>query len=88
MAQIKQEIRSRAVLSKEQAIEIFRYKTNLGNHSMTATSIALANKYNVNSKTIRDIWSGRSWFEATFPQWQQVSEYTQDNNPIQVVLLE
>jgi hypothetical protein len=72
MAEAKQEVRSRAVLSKEQAIEIFRYKTNLGNKSMTATSIALANKYNVNSKTIRDIWSGRSWFEATFPQWQQV----------------
>ncbi len=73
MPEKKQEVRQRAVLSKEQAIEIFRYKTNLGNQSMTATSIALANKYNVNSKTIRDIWSGRSWFDATFPQWQQVS---------------
>jgi hypothetical protein len=77
MRAAKQEARPRAVLSKEQAIEIFRYKTNLGNQSMTATSITLAKKYNVNSKTIRDIWSGRSWFEATSPQWQQVTSTTQ-----------
>lgn len=72
MSEAKNEVRPRAVLSKEQAIEIFEYKKKLGNHSLTATSIELANKYNVNSKTIRDIWSGRSWFEATYPQWQQV----------------
>ncbi len=70
--------RPRAVLSKEQAIEIFRCKNSLGNQSMTATSIVLANKYNVNSKTIRDIWSGRSWFETTFPQRQQVRLYMQN----------
>jgi hypothetical protein len=73
----KQEVRPRAVLSKEQAIEIFQCKNDLGNQSMTATSIALANKYNVSAKTIRDIWSGKSWFEATFPHRQEVSSYTQ-----------
>jgi hypothetical protein len=77
MSEAKQEARPRAILSKEQAIEIFRLKTNTGNQSMTATSIALANEYNVNPKTIRDIWSGRSWFEATSPLWQQVTLYMQ-----------
>jgi hypothetical protein len=79
----KPELRPRAVLSKEQAIEIFEYKKKLGNQSMTATSIELANKYNVNSKTIRDIWSGRSWFEVTYPQWQQVS--TKPAEPVRIL---
>ena len=69
----RSQLRSRAVLTKEQAIEIFAYKQKLGNQSLTATSAELANKYNVNSKTIRDIWSGRCWLEATYPQWQEVS---------------
>ena len=64
---------SRAVLTKQQAIEIFALKRDLQNQSLTAMSVELADKYNVNSKTIRDIWSGRSWLEATLPQWRQAS---------------
>ena len=73
MKDANSDLRPRAVLTKEQAMEIFEHKKNLGNQSLTATSIELANKYNVNSKTVRDIWSGRSWFEATYPQWEQVT---------------
>ncbi len=73
MTEAKQEVRPRAVLSKEQAIEIFQIKNKIGNLSMTAASIALASKYNVNAKTIRDIWSGKSWSEATFRHRQEVS---------------
>ena len=64
--------RSRAILTKEQAIEIFGYKQKLGDQSITAASFELARKYNVNPKTIRDIWSGRSWLDATYAQWEQV----------------
>jgi hypothetical protein len=43
------------------------------NYRMTAKTIAIASMYNVNSKTIRDIWSGRSWFKATLSQRKEVS---------------
>ena len=72
MGEPNSQFRSRSVLTKEQAIEIFEYKKKRGDQSVTATSNELASKYNVNSKTIRDIWSGRSWFEATYPLWQEV----------------
>ena len=68
----KAHLRPRAILRKEQAIEIFDYKKQLGDQSWSAASSILVNKYNVNPKTIRDIWSGRSWLEVTCPQWQQV----------------
>jgi hypothetical protein len=48
----------RAVLSKMQAIEIFRLLSdNQGRPSATA----VAKMYGVNEKTIRDVWSGRTW---------------------------
>ena len=54
--------RSRTLLTKEQVIEIFEHKTTLPSADrLTAPSIDLARKYHVSSKTIRDIWNGRSW---------------------------
>ena len=67
-------VHRRSVLTKKQATEIFAYKQKLGSQSLTAMSVELANRYNVNSKTIRDIWSGRSWLKATSSQWQQATE--------------
>ena len=32
---------------------------------------AIAPKYGVTPKTIRDVWSGRSWAEATKPLWTE-----------------
>ena len=64
--------RPRAILRKEQAIEIFEIKKQLGGQSWSSASSILANKYNVNPKTIRDVWSGLSWLEVTYAQWQQV----------------
>ena len=57
----------RAVLTKEQAIDIFRlsasgYRTAPGT---TATSVAKA--FGVNEKTVRDIWNGRTWCDETLP---------------------
>ena len=77
----------RAVLTKEKAMEIFAYKQKLGNQSLTAMSIELADQYNVNSKTIRDIWSGRSWLEATSSQWQQATKIKQFHFPYAQVFI-
>lgn len=63
---------SNMVLTNEQAIKIFMEKYSGGNYSsQTAKSIALASSFNISSKTVRDIWRGRSWLEATYDLWQQ-----------------
>lgn len=65
--------KSHAVLTNKQAVSIFLEKYKEGNYaSMTEKSIALAASYGISSKTVRDIWCGRSWLEATFDLWQQV----------------
>ena len=57
--------RPRIVLTRKTARDIFQLKaTNL--HS---ASQGLASKYGVSSKTIRDIWNGKSWLEATYDLW-------------------
>ena len=57
-------MKARAILSAEKAIEIFKARPKAG--SITSTSTVLASDYNVSSKTIRDIWSGRSWYKVTY----------------------
>jgi hypothetical protein len=55
----------RAILTEQQAIEIFgfRFSTSL---SMTAASaLVVAKRYSVNERTVRDIWNLRTWANAT-----------------------
>jgi hypothetical protein len=59
----------RAVLNSNQARDIFRAKEPPGNESLYMISNRLATQYQVSSKTIRDIWKGRSWLHATFDLW-------------------
>jgi hypothetical protein len=59
----------RAILTKQQAREIFGYKNGQGSESSHATSTFLSKKFNISSKAIRDIWTGRSWLDATFDMW-------------------
>jgi hypothetical protein len=62
------------VLTSEQAVAIFLEKYKGGKYaSMTEKSIALAASYGINAKTVRDIWCGRSWLEATFELWREVN---------------
>ena len=63
--------RQGTVLTRQQAEEIFRAKSDLyhGFSNSHAASVNLASKYNVSSKTIRDIWKGRSWLNVTFRLW-------------------
>jgi hypothetical protein len=59
----------RAVLTPQLAREIFRLRYAKLAPNSHSTSTALASKYQVGSKTIRDIWSGRCWLEATSDLW-------------------
>mmetsp|Transcript_58612 Transcript_58612/g.154980 ORF Transcript_58612/g.154980 Transcript_58612/m.154980 type:complete len:181 (+) Transcript_58612:112-654(+) len=53
--------RRRGMLSKEQAIEIFMIRMEGGWDSAASVS----RRFGVNEKTVRDIWSGRSWGKET-----------------------
>ena len=61
----------RAILTKQQAREIFGYKNGHGFESSHATSTFLSKKFKISSKAIRDIWTGRSWLDATFDMWNK-----------------
>ena len=56
--------RSRNILSREQAIEIFQLKSNI--KSMGVRTSLIAEQYGVSAKAIRDIWVGRTWYRDTF----------------------
>jgi hypothetical protein len=54
--------KTRASLTKEQAIEIF--KVRLQNETTTCgrvKAVTVANMFGFNEKTVRDIWNGRTW---------------------------
>jgi hypothetical protein len=63
--------RSRVVLSRAAARDVFIARSNLGLESAHRASIRLAAKYHISSKAIRDIWKGRSWLDATFDLWNE-----------------
>ena len=61
-------IKPRAILTRELAVEIYRYK--IENMEAVASAVGrhasmLAGLYGVSEKTIRDIWTARTWSEAT-----------------------
>ena len=56
----------RPFLSEDQALEIFAAKLrNDENKGIKVRAEDLARKYGVSSKTIRDIWGGRTWAQET-----------------------
>jgi hypothetical protein len=61
---------SREILTEFKAKEIFMSRDSQSFKSQNAYSVFLARKYHVSPKTIRDIWNGRSWLNATSNFWQ------------------
>ena len=59
--------RTRATLTENQAIEIYQMKLNydLPNMSEGARASAVANRFGVSEKAVRDIWSRRTWARKT-----------------------
>ena len=61
-----QRAKPRAVLTCEKAIAIFQRKLPLAKAgSAKPCASAIAREYGVSEKAIRDIWTGRTWFEET-----------------------
>ena len=52
----------RARLTEDQVVQIFKYKLD----SPQLSSSALATHYCVGEKTVRDIWTGRTWSRQTW----------------------
>ena len=55
----------RTRLTEEQALHIFHLRRT----KKTGTAALLATEYNVSPKAIRDIWTGKTWFEITRAYW-------------------
>ena len=67
--------RPRAVLTQEDAIEIYMLRKTDSNgfgvgSRLTGNTAALSRRYNVSPKTIRDIWNRRTWTPETRPFWE------------------
>ena len=60
-------LKSRAVLTKDQAIEIFRLSLTHSSKEKRPTAVSVARAFNVSEKTVRDIWSARTWHNETLP---------------------
>lgn len=68
--------KARALLTRDQAVAVFLQKYSNEQHSSTTEkSHAVAEDFGISSKTVRDIWCGRSWLEATYDLWQQVHSH-------------
>ena len=57
----------RALLSEQQVIEIFLLSAAKSSDKRRRSASSIARTFGVNEKTIRDIWSGRTWHEETLP---------------------
>mmetsp|Transcript_86577 Transcript_86577/g.231234 ORF Transcript_86577/g.231234 Transcript_86577/m.231234 type:complete len:182 (+) Transcript_86577:2-547(+) len=61
---------SREQLTPEQARLIFSIGCKTVSDVRNATSVRLGKMFGVSGKTIRDIWTGRTWFNSTRDLWE------------------
>ena len=57
--------KNRAILTEQQAIEIFGFRSTISMSMMVSSASFVAKRYGVNERTIRDIWKQRTWTHAT-----------------------
>ena len=62
-----QSCKTRAILTAEQAVEIFKIKLSnqTANRSQTLGACSVARAFGVSEKAVRDIWNGRTWLRET-----------------------
>ena len=71
----------RALLTEQQAIEIYQYRKAAAAHRpaghtahLIGRSSAVAMKYNISPKAVRDIWNRRTWTQETRHLWTDDEE--------------
>jgi hypothetical protein len=64
MQQHRQQKR-RAILTELQAIEIFAFRNESSILRMVSSASVVAKRYGINERTVRDIWTQRTWTHAT-----------------------
>ena len=57
--------RTRAILTEQQAVEIFKWQSTDEILTMVCRSSFIAKKFGISEKTVRDIWKQRTWAHAT-----------------------
>ena len=57
--------RHRAILTEQQAIEIFRIRSQNSTPILMLGATFVAKRYGINERTVRDIWKQRTWTRAT-----------------------
>ena len=67
------------VLNEKLALEIYKSKPTLIAPNIKGQSVPVSRIYNVSPKTVRDIWSRKTWAKATS---QVFSAYQVSTNPI------
>jgi hypothetical protein len=60
-------LKQRAVLTKDQAIEKFRLSLTHSSKEKRPTAVSVSGAFNISEKTVRDIWSARTWHDDTLP---------------------
>ena len=58
--------RHRAILTEQQAIDIFRIRSESLKPMTVSSATAVAKLYGINERTVRDIWMQRTWSNATW----------------------
>ena len=70
-------VHPRSLLSEKDAIEIYQYRKAAVNSSamrdacLHGKSSAVAEKYKISPKTVRDIWNRRTWIQETRHLWSE-----------------
>ena len=57
--------RQRAILTQQEAIEIFSFREGCSELAHYFSARAVGTRYGVNERTVRDIWRRRTWAHAT-----------------------
>ena len=62
---MQQSQKHRAILTQQQAIEIFGFRSVKSITTMVSSASFVAKRYGINERTVRDIWKQRTWTHAT-----------------------
>jgi hypothetical protein len=80
--------RKRAVLTNQQAAEIFQLRLSFGildstrQHLFTSRSAQVSKMYGVSPKAVRDIWNMRTWRHATKHLWTEQDCLREGDKPL------